>query len=184
MAHMSSVVLTYEDYEALPDDGKRYEIHEGELSVTPSPTFRHQSVLAELLSLLRAHVRTHDLGEVVPSPLTVVLSNTAVVQPDIVYVAKPRMNIVTAKGIVDGAPTLAIELLSPSTSRVDRTTKRQLFERYGVPYYWIVDPDARTIDVYRAASGVYAEPDRRGPDDLDDLPPFPGLRIDAAALWR
>jgi Uma2 family endonuclease len=184
MAHMSSVVLTYEDYEARPDDGKRYEIHEGELSVTPSPTFRHQQIITTLLGLLADHVRTHDLGEVVPAPITVVLSNTSIVQPDIVYIARERMGIVSARGTIDGAPTLAIEVLSPSTSRIDRTTKRQLFERYGVPYYWIVDADARTIDVYRAVAGTYASPDRRSADELNDMPPFPGLRIDAAKLWR
>ncbi|HYE93456.1 MAG TPA: Uma2 family endonuclease [Terriglobales bacterium] len=87
-------------------------------------------------------------------------------------------------GTIDGAPTLAIEVVSPSTVRIDRGTKKQLYERYGVPYYWIVDPDTRTIDVYRAASGAYGAADRRGADALRDMPPFPGLTIDAARLWR
>ena len=66
----------------------------------------------------------------------------------------------------------------------DRQTKKQLFERYGVPYYWIVDADARTIGVYRAVVGAYGSPDRRDADVLIGVPPFPGLRIDAARLWR
>jgi Uma2 family endonuclease len=178
------VVLTYDDYVALPNDGRRYEIHDGELSVSPTPTFRHQQILAELLGILRAHVRANDLGEVVPAPITVVLTNTSIVEPDIIYIAKERMNIVSARGTVDGAPTLAVEILSPSTARNDRQTKKQLFERYGVPYYWIVDADARVIEVYRAVSGIYGAADRFGPDELVDLPPLPGLRIDSAALWR
>ena len=178
------VILTYDDYVTLPNDGKRYEIHEGELSVTPTPTFRHQWILAELLGILRAHVVAHDLGEVVPAPITVVLAETLIVEPDIIYIAKDRMHIVSARGTVDGAPTLAVEILSPSTTRIDRQTKKQLFERYGVPYYWIVDADARTIEVYRAVSAVYGLPERRAGDDLSDLPPFPGLRIDATTLWR
>ncbi|MBM4441916.1 MAG: Uma2 family endonuclease [Candidatus Rokubacteria bacterium] len=177
-------VLTYDDYAALPNDGWRYEIHDGELSVTPTPTYRHQWILAELLGVLRAHVAAHDLGEVVPAPITVVLAETSVVEPDIVYIEKARMGLVSARGTIDGAPTLAIEILSPSTARIDRQRKRELYERYGVPYYWIVDPDMRTIDVYRATSGVYGAPDRRGPDALSDLPPFAGLTIDAARLWR
>jgi Uma2 family endonuclease len=176
-------VLTYEDYAALPDDHRRYEIHDGELSVTPTPTFRHQLVIARLLGVLRAHVVAHDLGEVVPSPITVVLSNTSVVEPDIVYLAKDRLGLVGARGTIDGAPTLAIEVLSPSTARIDRQTKKALFERYGVPWYWIVDTDARSIDVYQLASGAYGPADHRV-GDLVDLPPFPGLTIDAAALWR
>jgi Uma2 family endonuclease len=135
------VVLTYEDYAALPNDGKRYEIHEGELSVTPTPTFRHQQVLTRLLSLLSTHVEANDLGEVVPAPITVVLADTTIVEPDIVYIARERLSIVSARGTIDGAPTLAVEILSPSTVRF---------------------------------SG----------DALADLPPFPGLRIDPAALWR
>ena len=177
-------VLTYEDYVTLPSDGKRYEIHDGELSVTPTPTFRHQWILAELLGVLRVHVAAHDLGEVVPAPITVVLADTSIVEPDIVYIEKARMSIVGARGTIDGASTLAVEILSPSTARIDRQTKKQLFERYGVPYYWIVDADARTIDVYRAVSGAYGSPDRRDTETLIDLPPFSGLRIDAARLWR
>ncbi len=178
-----SVVLTYEDYVSLPNDGRRYEIHDGELSVTPTPTFRHQSVLAALLGVLRAHVLAHGLGEVVPAPITVVLAETTVVEPDIVYMASERMSIVSARGTVDGAPTLAVEILSPSTARNDRQTKKQLFGRYGVPCYWIVDTDARAIEVYRAESGVCGDADRRT-GELIDLPPFTGLRIDPAVLWR
>jgi Uma2 family endonuclease len=176
-------VLTYEDYVGLPNDGRRYEIHDGELSVSPTPTFRHQQIVARLLGMLRGHVAAHDLGEVVPSPITVVLSDTSVVEPDIVYIAKDRLDLVSARGTIDGAPTLAIEIVSPSTARIDRQTKKQLFERYGVPWYWIVDADARCIDVHQAASGSYGPADRRS-EHLADLPPFPGLTIDATALWQ
>ena len=176
-------VLTYEDYVVLPNDGRRYEIHDGELSVSPTPTFRHQQIVKRLLGMLDRHVVAHDLGEVVPSPVTVVLSDTSIVEPDIVYIAKDRLGLVSARGTIDGAPTLAIEIASPSTARIDRGTKKQLYERHGVPWYWIVDADARCIDVYHAVSGSYAPADRRS-ENLADLPPFPGLTIDAAALWQ
>ena len=178
------VVLTYEDYVALPNDGRRYEIHDGELSVTPAPTFRHQQILTRLLRTLCAHVEANDLGEVVPAPITVVLADTSIVEPDIVYIAKDRMGIVSARGTIDGAPTLAVEIVSPSTARRDRQTKRQLFERYGVPYFWIVDPDARALDVYREVGEAYASAERFSGAELVALPPFPGLTIDARALWR
>ena len=178
------VVLTYEDYVALPDDGMRYEIHDGELSVTPTPTFRHQQVLAALLGILRAHVLANDLGEVVPAPITVVLADTSIVEPDIIYIAKERMSLVAPRGTVDGGPTLAVEILSPSTARNDRGKKKLLFERYGVPFYWIVDHEARAIEVYQLVSGAYGAPTRHDADNLTDLPPFPGLRIDPVVLWR
>ena len=176
-------MLTFEDYAALPNDGRRYELHDGELSVSPTPTFRHQQIVMRLLAALYPHVAAHDLGELVPAPITVVLSDTWVVAPDIVYVAKDRLGLIGERGTIDGAPTLAIEVLSPSTARIDRQTKKQLFERHGVPWYWIVDPDARCIEVYQAGSGSYGPPDRRS-EDLVDLLPFAGLTIDSAALWR
>jgi Uma2 family endonuclease len=183
---MTSVktVWTYEDFVALPeDDGMRYEILDGELSVSPTPTYRHQQISARLLMILGAHVQANGLGEVVTAPISVVLAATSVVQPDIIYIANERSGLVSARGTVDGGPTLAVEILSPSTSRNDRGKKKQLFERYGVPHYWIVDHEARAIEVYVATDGVYGAADRRT-DDLVDLPPFPGLRIDPAQLWR
>ena len=113
-----------------------------------------------------------------------VLTETSIVEPDIVYLATGRMRMVSARGTIDGAPTLAVEILSPSTARIDKQTKLQLYERFGVPYSWIVDLDARAIDVYEATSGAYGPPARRIGETLTDLPPFPGLRIDATALWR
>lgn len=157
------VVLTYDDYVTLPNDGRRYEIHDGELSVTPAPTFWHQEVVAALLGILRGHVLANDLGAVVPAPITVVLAETTIVEPDIVYIARERMGLVGARGTVDGAPTLAVEVLSPSTARNDRYTKKQLFERHGVPYYWIVDPEARAIEVHCAPPALSRAHDRPRP---------------------
>jgi Uma2 family endonuclease len=176
-------VLTYEDYAALPSEGARYEIHDGELSVSPTPTFRHQLIVARLLVALRSHAFAHDLGEVVPSPITIVLSDTNVLEPDIVFIAKDRMRLVAPRGTIDGPPTLAIEVLAPSTARNDRGKKKQLFERFGVPWYWIVDADACCIDVAALVSGSYGAPERRS-ESLVDLPPFAGLTINAAALWQ
>jgi Uma2 family endonuclease len=133
------VVLTYEDYAELPNDGRRYEIHEGELSVTPSPGTPHQQIIGNLNDVLRRHVHGAGIGEVFLSPLDVVLSNTTVVQPDLIYVDASRRAVVTRRAI-EGAPTLAVEIISPSTPRIDRVTKLQLYAKYRVPWYWIVDP--------------------------------------------
>ena len=176
-------VLTYEDYAALPSEGARYEIHDGELSVSPTPTFRHQLIAMRLSAALHVHVVAHDLGAVVQSPITIVLSETNVLEPDIVFIAKDRMRLVAPRGTIDGPPTLAIEVLSPSTARKDRGKKKQLFERFGVPWYWIVDADAHSIDVHELVSGSYGAPDRRS-ENLVDLPPFRGWTLDAAALWQ
>jgi Uma2 family endonuclease len=176
------VVLTYQDYAALPDDGRRYEIHDGELSVTPAPGRTHQFVVLRLGAALDAHVTARGLGEVYIAPFDVILADTTIVQPDIIFVANDRLAIFSERG-AEGAPTLAIEVLSPSTTRIDRNRKRELYARHAAPHYWIVDPERRVIEVYRLVAGAYDVPDTFGDDSLTDLPPFEGLRLDPRSLW-
>jgi Uma2 family endonuclease len=175
-------LLTYEDYAALPDDGRRYEVHEGALSVTPSPGTVHQHIVGRLFRLLAEHVETRQLGVVWLSPLDVILSNTTIVQPDIVYVDPSRQAVVTRRAI-EGAPTLAVEIISPSTPRIDRVTKLALYARHDVPYYWIVDPDARTLEAYESTGGAYRLVTRAAGAAAVALPPFPDLALVPGALW-
>src|SRR4030095_2805140 len=105
---MHRVVLNYEDYAALPDDGRRYEVHDGELSVTPAPGTHHQRVSRNLNEILGAHVRTRGLGEVLYAPVDVILANTTVVQPDLIFIAPAHASRISRRGI-EGAPTLAVE---------------------------------------------------------------------------
>src|SRR3989304_6085685 len=133
------VVLTYKDYEALPADGRRYELHEGELSVTPAPSPRHQRILRNLSEVLWQHVKTRGLGEVFFAPIDCLLSETTVVQPDLVFLDTTRVGLVSDRGI-EGAPTLVVEIVSPSTMLIARSTKRQLYAPPGGPSYWIVVP--------------------------------------------
>ena len=146
------VRLTYEDYCLLPNDGKRYEIIDGELFVTPAPLRRHQKVLANLLYYLTEFVKKHDLGEVYPAPFDVVFSDYDVVEPDILYVSKSRASVITEKN-VQGAPDLVVEVLSESTAKIDRTTKLKLYARYGVAEYWVIDPAALSAEIYRLVPG-------------------------------
>jgi Uma2 family endonuclease len=176
------VVLTYEDYAALPDDGRRYEIHEGELSVTPAPGTRHQRISGSLYMLLRGHVETTASGEVLYAPVDVILSSTTVVQPDLIYVDATRAAAVSARGI-EGPPSLVVEVISPSTPRIDRTTKFQLYARYQIPFYWIVDPDARAIDAYELGDTGYRLVTRASGLAAVSLPPFPGLSLVPDSLW-
>ena len=104
------VILTYADYAALPDDGRRYELHRGELSVTPAPGTRHQGAVVALGSRLYEHVRSRGLGQVFVAPTDCILSDVTVVQPDVLYLATDRRSIITERGI-EGAPTLVVEVL-------------------------------------------------------------------------
>jgi len=177
---MSSRALTYQDYAALPDDGRRYQILDGELFEIPTTGSRHQEISGNLMVAIYAHVKAHGLGKVLPAPLDVILSDTSIVQPDLVFVAVDRLGRVSARGI-EGAPTLAIEILSPTTAALDRRRKRDLYARHGVTYYWIVDGDARTIEMYRLAGETYELLARATGDAPVSVEPFPGLSL--TDLW-
>jgi Uma2 family endonuclease len=177
---MNRVALTYKDYAALPDDGRRYQILDGELCVTPAPGTQHQTVSMNLSVALATHVRAGALGQLFAAPVDVILSDTTIVQPDLVFVARDRRERVSARGI-EGAPTLVVEIVSPSTAQTDRHTKRELYARFGVPCYWIVDPDARAIELYGLAGGAYELMARATGDALIVAEPFPGLTL--PSIW-
>jgi Uma2 family endonuclease len=140
--------LTYEDFLDFPEDGRRHELIDGEHVAEPSPNTIHQRIVSNLHYLLSAFVRQHDLGWVLPAPCDVVLSDVDVVEPDLLYLSKENAGRLQ-HAFVQGAPDLVIEILSPSTRRRDERSKRDLYERYGVGEYWIVDPELETVKVYR-----------------------------------
>jgi len=147
MAVRAKKIWTYDDLLRMPEpkDGKRYEILDGELVVSPSPSFRHQYVLAQALRALMREIQDARRGLVLAAPLDVVLSRTRVVIPDHVAVRADRLNIIQRRGIF-GPPDLVTEILSPSNKRYDRNRKRRLYASSGIPEYWILDPDANTLD--------------------------------------
>ncbi len=155
--------LTYDDYVRLPDDGRRYEIIDGELEVSPAPNPRHQRVSAKFFAILHNHVEERRLGQVYYAPIDVLLARDSIVQPDLVFVAAARELIITERAI-EGPPDLVVEILSPWSDRRDRVTKARLFARYGVRQYWIVDPEARTLEMYEPKRGAprRGRPSRRG----------------------
>jgi Uma2 family endonuclease len=138
--------LTYDDLESIQEEhpGDRHEIIDGELVVTPSPAPMHQIVSRALFRHLDRHVAANDLGEVLYAPVDIRLTPDNVLIPDIVYVARDRIHVIGSKTI-DAPPDLIVEILSPGTRRRDLTTKRDLYARFGVQEYWIVDPDARSV---------------------------------------
>ncbi|HEX9187204.1 MAG TPA: Uma2 family endonuclease [Vicinamibacteria bacterium] len=167
---------------SLPADGRRHEPHEGKLSVTPAPVPRHQRVSHRLLRALDRHVEADRLGEVFHAPLDLILSDTSVVQPDLLYLDPPRMTSITERGI-EGPPALVIEILSPSTAPIDRGVKLGLYARHGAPCYWIVDADARLIEAHVLAGDAYRLAATLEGGEPRALPPFRDLRLDPAAIW-
>jgi Uma2 family endonuclease len=178
----SRIVLTYEDYAALPHDGKRYELHEGELVQMGSPSARHQLIIGNLYFTLRVHVHASGVGQLFLSPFDCIMSNISVVQPDLLYVDEIRRQLLSERAL-EGAPTLAIEVLSPWSRHIDRGVKMRLYAKHSVDWYWIVDGEARTIDAYRLARDGYQLAARLEGTLPRALPPFPDLPLDPAAIW-
>lgn len=136
---------TADDLAELPDDGKRYEIVDGELLVTPAPSVRHQSVLGELYRIIAAFLERERVGHAFVAAVDVAFSKLSVVQPDVLVT--PLVNGRWPETFGHGTRLLlAVEVLSPSTARADRVKKRRLYTAQAVDEYWIVDADARTIE--------------------------------------
>ncbi len=170
---------TYEEFMALPEGGPvRYEIIDGELCMTPSPVTRHQKISKNLLFEIERFLRTNPLGEIFAAPVDVVFSQEPpqVVVPDLVFVAAEHLSLITEKNL-QGVPDLLVEILSPTTATIDRRVKHALYERVGVPEYWIVDPERNSVQVFRLSGGRYAPPLEFGLGDRLETPLLPGLSI-------
>ncbi|HUF64383.1 MAG TPA: Uma2 family endonuclease [Gemmatimonadaceae bacterium] len=139
---------TVEQLATLPDDGKRYEIIDGELYVTPSPVYRHQYAVVEMVTALRTYLKPLGAGVALAAPADVEFDRRTVVEPDVLVLplfAGRRPHVFAEAGRL----LLAVEVLSPGTAARDRGIKRELYQRQGVPEYWIVDLDARLIERWR-----------------------------------
>ena len=172
---------TVEMVRALPDDGNRYEVIDGELFVTSAPTLAHQRAVLELALLIAPYVRAHRIGEAIISPADVVVYGPRkFVQPDLFVV--PLVNDAPMRTWTEvGRLVLAVEVLSPSTRHADRGRKRTLYAEKAVPEYWIVDIDERTVERCRpdqspvevVAESLEWQPER-------DVPP---LAIDLSSYF-
>jgi len=138
---------TRDEVLALPDDGNRYELVDGELLVSPSPRGLHQRAVVEILLRVQPYVRAHGLGGLLIAPADLDLRSGQLVQPD-VFVGRMVGGREPLEWSEFGVPILVAEVLSPSTARYDRVTKRRLYQRSGVETYWIVDLDARVVEVW------------------------------------
>ena len=174
--------FTATDLAQLPDDGKRYEILEGDLAVSPSPNRKHQNVI-RYLSAFFIRVESHGYGRWYPAPFDVVFDTHNVTEPDLLFVRTERLHIITEAN-VQGSPDLVVEVLSPSTRERDLGVKVHLYARFGVPEYWIVDPEVETLIIYHLTSDGYevAGPFHCGETIHSNL--FPNVSLDVADLFR
>ena len=158
---------TYDDYARLPNDGWKYEVIRGELYMSPAPRPLHQRVSGNLTFELQRFVRSGGLGEVLTAPIDVILPRNlgTPVQPDILFIRNDNLGIV-GETTIDGVPDLVIEILSPSNWVDDRRVKFTVYAEAGVEEYWIVDPKAVTVEVYRLQGDRYDLVESYGPGDV------------------
>lgn len=169
--------LTYQDLLRMfpEEDMVRRDLIDGELFVTPAPTFRHQQVIVRLVVALHGFASGHG-GHVVPSPFDVVFSDTNVLQPDVLLIG-PGMSTPEAHGHLREAPLLAIEVSSPSTRARDVTRKKEIYERFGVLEYWFVDLDADRVEVFRIEGKAYGPAISFQQGQALTSPNLPGLSL-------
>jgi Uma2 family endonuclease len=167
--------FTYQDYLQLPE-GRRYEIADGNLYMIPSSTPAHQMIASRLEFALHRHVVSADLGVVLRAPCDVLLSDADVVQPDILFISKSRQAIIKDQHVA-GAPDLVIDVLSPTTTERDSGVKLKLYERAGIPEYWLISPEARMIEVLGLSTDSYTSVGLYGAHDVLSSPLLPDLRI-------
>jgi Uma2 family endonuclease len=146
---------TYSEYARLPDDGNRYEVMDGEVCVTPAPGPRHQKVAANLYVALRRYVYDNHLGELLWD-VDLLFVSGQFLRPDVVFVPTRGIGGITDRG-VESCPGLVVEVLSPHSSRIDRTLKPPRYRDFGIPEYWVVDGIPRAVEVHRLQTSTSPE---------------------------
>jgi Uma2 family endonuclease len=177
-------LITVDELELMPDDGNRYEVIEGELFVSRAPNYEHQVVVTNLTVLIGMHLNEHPIGLITPGP-GVIFSRFSGVIPDLVFVTHPTRKRILSGGRLKGAPELAIEIVSPGAEnrRRDRVAKRNLYGKYGVQEYWIVDYKTRTVEVYTLEQNVLLPVAKLNELDALTSTVLPEFSCDVAAIF-
>jgi len=175
--------LTYPDYAAI-NDGKRYELVEGELhEMAPSPGTPHQGSSFSLSGFFFAYIEKTGRGRAFAAPIDVILSGDTVLQPDFIYLSEEQLSLISQRGI-EGAPSLVIEILSPSTAARDRGLKANLYFKHGAQEYWLIDPSLRIVEVFQRGSDRFDLARTYAGDDMQTSPLLLGFTLKVSRLFR
>jgi Uma2 family endonuclease len=174
------VKLTYREYRHFPDDGRRHEVIDGDHYVSPAPETYHQTLSSRILVQLYRQIVEAGKGVVFHAPTDVELSQVDIVQPDLLCIRHERRFIVSPSRVV-GTPDLIVEILSPTNRPHDLELKRAMYERTGVPEYWIVDPADHTVTALVLEGHQYREEGVHA--DRAESVSFPGVAIDLTRVW-
>jgi Uma2 family endonuclease len=181
MVEQTHIQMTAAEFQVLPESSEHIELIHGELVVSPTPRHRHQNVIGNLHLMLAGLIPS---GKIVLSPMDVYLSDTDVVQPDVFWVSGPESRCkLGTDDYWHGAPDLIIEVLSPGTALRDKTVKFELYEKHDVCEYWLVDPDALYIEVWRLDESKFMRVGVFGPSDKFESTVL-GQTIETATVFK
>ncbi|MBM4183756.1 MAG: Uma2 family endonuclease [Gemmatimonadetes bacterium] len=150
----------YSDYARLPDDGNHYEVLDGELLVTPSPSTDHQYVMGRLYRVIDDYVTKHRLGIVIMD-VDLLFQTGQFLRPDMLVVPESSRAGIKRRGI-EVAPSLVVEILSPASSGIDLVKKPARYGDFGIPEYWVFDPEDKSAWIWRFAEGARTAEQVRG----------------------
>jgi Uma2 family endonuclease len=176
---------TYQDYLKLPEEPPyKLEVLEGMLVKEPSPNVMHQRVSRRLQQILINFFQEIDPeGEIFNAPLDVTFGEINVVQPDLLYISGEQKEIIKEKRI-DGSPLLAVEIISPYSTRKDRVQKMHIYQKAQIQHYWLVDPAEKTFECFSLHNSAYTLKVSGMEDDIIEHPDFKGLSIKLKELWK
>jgi Uma2 family endonuclease len=157
------------------------ELWDGELIMSPAPSFFHQETVGRFYERLTTWVREHKLGKTGVAPLDMVLTNTRATQPDVVFISNKRLGIIKER--LMGAADLVAEVILPTSRRRDRIDKRDLYEQHGVKEYWLIDPEALTVEVLHLTGGEFQLAGRRRPGEHAESRLLKGFRVAVSDLF-
>jgi Uma2 family endonuclease len=181
---ISTTKMTARQFFQLGDDpaGVRLELVNGEVAVSPSPTPNHGYTVIKLATLLENHVAKRKLGQLFLD-LDTVLGSYDVRRPDILFFTRQRAHLI-GDDYLEQPPDLCVEVVSPSSVKIDRRDKFKQYQGAGITYYWIVDPAERTFEAFQLKRKKYVRIESGKDADAVSVPPFPDLKIALAKLWR
>ena len=174
--------ITVEDYKVLPETGPNYQLIDGTLYMSPSPTRFHQHLSRNLEFIIFQWIKAGGGGEVYNAPLDVYLDDVNVFQPDLIYVSAGNLDLLTDAGI-EGGPDLVVEILSPSTEKLDLGPKKKIFASHGVKEFWAIDPKTRSVEIYDLAANVDAPAMTLAETDQLESSILPGLKINLKEVF-
>jgi Uma2 family endonuclease len=180
---LGTIKMTANQFLQLGEDppGVRLELVDGEVKVSPSPEPKHSFLDRKLSIIVGVYIDEHDLGALF-GDVDTIFGEHDVRRPDLIYFTKARLHLIGEKAM-EGPPDLCVEIVSPSSVVVDRKQKFKQYEKGKVMHYWIVDPEARTIEGYKLVAGKYRLTGQGKNDDIVRLPPFAELDIPLGQLW-